>query len=186
MFTKNPQQDPCLPKGYTLLKPDTWMPVVLGGIRTDEFITPRKNNKEEKLRRFIVEALSHFKKLPENEQSFFLQFPEFFPNNTLMASLRFCHENGGDRLADKHDVALLFATMICNGAPWESLCQDDSPFESFFLISMGDNKYGLMGNAKELGYNNPMFWIHPDKFNAYSNHAEISYSIPLVKKNIHP
>lgn len=148
------------------------------GINQELFSKKRKNAKQEKTRKLIVEA---FEKVTEEPEKYGIPFKTMIPNKTwsskTVKELNEIANNLGDHIADWVEQALEWAQRIANGETWESVCNEADTINCYRLVLWKYNNVRLVGGAG-LGI---------DDFTAsdtreYANHSygRLSRTVPLI------
>ena len=115
-------------------------------IDRDLFKMPRKNPKQERTRKLIVEAFDQMDRNPKYKKTFYTLMPEkTWDAESISEMVKIAGKRG--KMATWIHQALEWAQRIQNGASWEELCNKPDSANWFRIIRWKTN-YRIVGGAR--------------------------------------
>ena len=111
------------------------------------FKKERKDKRQEKMRRIILEAFEESKKNPEKySKNFRTMIPQkYWPREKTIADLEEIASKLGDHMANWVEQALEWAQRIANGESWESVCNESDNAKYTRLVAWKNGYYRGIG-----------------------------------------
>ena len=116
------------------LSEEKWFKVNPQSIDQTIFNQPKSDSKQEKMRKYILEAFEEMKKNPKYTRPFKTQIPKKTWSERTLGELKELASTGGDHIANWVEQALEWAQRISNGESWVNICNNYEPIESFERI----------------------------------------------------
>lgn len=157
---------------------DQWFEVNPQAIDQSFFQKKRRDERQEKTRKLILEAFAEVKNNPEKYgKKFKTMMPKKTWTSKTVEELKQLACKLGDHNADWVEQALEWAQRICNGESWETVCNNADTANWYRLVVWKNGYARLVGGLRGCNFNYPA----SDVFNhdSYSDHR-INYAVPLV------
>ena len=157
---------------------DQWFEVNPQTINQSLFKKKRKDERQERTRKLILEAFAEVKSSPEKYgRKFKTMMPKKTWTSKTVAELKQLACEFGNHNADWVEQALEWAQRICNGESWEAVCNNADTANWYRLVVWKNGYAQLVGGSRD-DYNvfpaSYVYDIDYDFFNV------INYTVPLV------
>ena len=157
---------------------DDWFEVNPQTINQSLFKKNRKDERQERTRKLILEAFAEVKSSPEK---YGRKFKTMMPKKTwtykTVAELKQLACEFGNHNADWVEQALEWAQRICNGESWEAVCNNADTANWYRLVVWKNGYARLVGGSRCNGNFYPASDV--DFIDCYSS-RRICNSVPLV------
>ena len=157
---------------------DRWFEVNLQDINQSLFEKEKKDGRQEKTRKLILEAFAEAKRKPEKYgRKFKTMMPKKTWTDKTVKELRQLAWELGDHNADWVEQALEWAQRICNGESWEAVCNNADTANWYRVILWKNGYYRLVGGSRS-NYN----YSPASDVSSIGYHSLFSFSntVPLV------
>lgn len=157
---------------------DKWFEVNPQTIDQSIFQKERKNARQEKTRRLILEAFAEVKNSPEKYgKKFKTMIPKkSWKSKTVEELKQLACELGGHN-ADWVEQALEWAQRICNGESWEAICNKADTANWYRMIIWKNGYARLVGGSRYLSIDCPASDVGDSD---YDSNNRICDTVPLV------
>lgn len=157
---------------------DQWFEVNPQTINQSLFKKNRKDERQERTRKLILEAFAEVKSSPEKYgRKFKTMMPKKTWTSKTVAELKQLACEFGNHNADWVEQALEWAQRICNGESWKAVCNNADTANWYRLIVWKNGYARLVGGSRNFNLDNPASDVDYDDY--YSN-DRINYTVPLV------
>lgn len=157
---------------------DQWFEVNPQTINQSLFKKKRKDERQERTRKLILEAFAEVKSSPEKYgRKFKTMMPKKTWTSKTVAELKQLACEFGNHNADWVEQALEWAQRICNGESWKAVCNNADTANWYRLIVWKNGYARLVGGSRNFNLDNPASDVDYDDY--YSN-DRINYTVPLV------
>lgn len=143
------------------------------------FKNRRKDHKQEKVRRLILEALLEMERDPEKYSEAFMSFiheKTWNDTKTVSELEEFCSNLGG-HMADWVEQALEWAQRISNGEEWADICNKPDTANWFRLVKWKRGFARIIGGCMKNGINKPATYVMGYNCNYETS---IGNAVPLI------
>lgn len=128
---------------------DQWFEVNLQAINQSLFEKEKKDGKQEKTRKLILEAFAEAKREPKKYgRKFKTMMPKKNWTAKTVEELKQLACKLGDHNADWVEQSLEWAQRICNGESWETVCNNADTANWYRLILWTNGYYRLVGGSR--------------------------------------
>lgn len=157
---------------------DKWFEVSPQTIDQSIFQKERKNARQEKTRRLILEAFAEVKNSPEKYgKKFKTMIPKKSWKSKTVEELKQLACELGDHNANWVEQALEWAQRICNGESWEVICNNADTANCYRLVVWKNGYARLAGGSRYCSNSNPASGV---SLNVYDSDDWFSSTVPLV------
>ena len=158
---------------------DQWFEVNPQTINQSLFKKKRKDERQERTRKLILEAFAEVDKHPEKYASaFYTLMPENKWNGYKTVAELNAYANDLDgQMADWVEQALEWAQRLFNGESWETICNNADTANWYRVILWKNGCYRLVGGSRGNGNNDPASDVF---INNYFSNSRIGNTVPLV------
>lgn len=157
---------------------DQWFEVNPQTINQSLFKKKRKDERQERTRKLILEAFAEVKSSPEKYgRKFKTMMPKKTWTSKTVAELKQLACEFGNHNADWVEQALEWAQRICNGESWEAVCNNADTANWYRLVVWKNGCYRLVGGSRTNYFNGPASDVGNRGY--YSNYRIIG-AVPLV------
>lgn len=158
---------------------DQWFEVNPQTINQSLFKEKRKDERQERTRKLILEAFAEVDKHPEKYASaFYTLMPEKKWNDyKTVAELKAYANDLDGQMADWVEQALEWAQRLFNGESWETICNNADTANWYRVILWENGCYRLVGGSRNSNGNNPASGVFNYDFASYSFFLD---TVPLV------
>ena len=158
---------------------DQWFEVNPQTINQSLFKKKRKDERQERTRKLILEAFAEVDKHPEKYASaFYTLMPEKKWNGLKTVAELNAYANDLDgQMADWVEQALEWAQRLFNGESWETICNNADTANWYRVILWKNGCYRLVGGSRNININYPASDVGNRGY--YSNDRIIG-AVPLV------
>ena len=156
-----------------------WFEVNPQTINQSLFKKKRKDERQERTRKLILEAFAEVDKHPEKYASaFYTLMPEMKWNGLKTVAELNAYANDLDgQMADWVEQALEWAQRLFNGESWETICNNADTANWYRVILWENGCYRLVGGSRHNDYADPASDVGNRGY--YSNYRIIG-AVPLV------
>ena len=157
---------------------DQWFEVNPQTINQSLFKKKRKDERQERTRKLILEAFAEVKSSPEKYgRKFKTMMPKKTWTSKTVAELKQLACEFGNHNADWVEQALEWAQRICNGESWEAVCNNADTANWYRLVVWKNGYARLVGGSRSEGNVYPASDV--DNVDCNSN-RRICNTVPLV------
>lgn len=157
---------------------DKWFEVNPQAIDQSLFQKERKDERQEKTRRLILEAFAEVKNSPEKYgKKFKTMMPKKSWKSKTVKELKQLACELGNHNADWVEQALEWAQRICNGESWEVICNNADTANWYRLVVWKNGYARLVGGSRANDNHNPASYVDNADFDSYYS---FSSTVPLV------
>lgn len=157
---------------------DKWFEVNPQAIDQSLFQKKRKDERQEKTRKLILEAFAEVKSSPEKYgKKFKTMMPKKTWTSKTVAELKQLACELGDHNADWVEQALEWAQRIFNGESWEAVCNNADTANWYRLVVWKNGYARLVGGSRFSDLDDPASYVCSNDCN--SNYR-VNYTVPLV------
>lgn len=155
-----------------------WFEVNPQTINQSLFKNERKDERQERTRKLILEAFAEVKSSPEKYgRKFKTMMPKKTWTSKTVAELKQLACEFGNHNADWVEQALEWAQRICNGESWEAVCNKPDTANCYRLVVWKNGYARLVGGLRVDGYGFPASDVD-DYGHGYN--VRVFYTVPLV------
>lgn len=155
-----------------------WFEVNPQTINQSLFKNERKDERQERTRKLILEAFAEVKSSPEKYgRKFKTMMPKKTWTSKTVAELKQLACEFGNHNADWVEQALEWAQRICNGESWEAVCNNADTANWYRLVVWKNGYARLVGGSRYYNDNIPASDVNYSDFNSISR---FNYTVPLV------
>lgn len=155
-----------------------WFEVNPQAIDQSLFQKKRRDERQEKTRKLILEAFAEVKNNPEKYgKKFKTMMPKKTWTSKTVKELKQLACKLGDHNADWVEQALEWAQRICNGESWEAVCNIADTANWYRLVVWKNGYARLVGGSRVDNYDDPASDV--DNYD-YSSYDWIGSTVPLV------
>ena len=157
---------------------DQWFEVNPQTINQSLFKKKRKDERQERTRKLILEAFAEVKSSPEKYgRKFKTMMPKKTWTSKTVAELKQLACEFGNHNADWVEQALEWAQRICNGESWEAVCNNADTANWYRLVVWKNGYARLVGGSRH----NSDYYPAPDVVSGGCNSDDCRYhTVPLV------
>lgn len=157
---------------------EQWFEVNPQAIDQSLFQEKRRDERQEKTRKLILEAFDEMKISPEKyDRKFKTMMPKKTWTEKTVVELNQMARELGDHIADWVEQALEWAQRICNGETWEAICNNADTANWYRMILWKRGYYRLVGGSRDY-YN---FYPASDIYHYdYHSDCRLNDTVPLV------
>ena len=157
---------------------DQWFEVNPQTINQSLFKKKRKDERQERTRKLILEAFAEVKSSPEKYgRKFKTMMPKKTWTSKTVAELKQLACEFGNHNADWVEQALEWAQRICNGESWEAVCNNADTANWYRLVVWKNGYAQLVGGSRDVNCSCPASDVYDDDFNS---NCRINDTVPLV------
>lgn len=157
---------------------DQWFEVNPQTINQSLFKKNRKDERQERTRKLILEAFAEVKSSPEKYgRKFKTMMPKKTWTSKTVAELKQLACEFGNHNADWVEQALEWAQRICNGESWEAVCNNADTANWYRLVVWKNGYARLVGGLRNCDYGNPASDVDVYDCNSFDR---IFSTVPLV------
>lgn len=157
---------------------DQWFEVNPQTINQSLFKKERKDERQERTRKLILEAFAEVKSSPEKYgRKFKTMMPKKTWKSKTVAELKQLACEFGNHNADWVEQALEWAQRICNGESWEAVCNKADTANCYRLVVWKNGYARLVGGLRVDDYGFPASDV--DDY-VYGSNGRVFYTVPLV------
>lgn len=155
-----------------------WFEVNPQTINQSLFKDKRKDERQERTRKLILEAFAEVKSSPEKYgRKFKTMMPKKTWTSKTVAELKQLACEFGNHNADWVEQALEWAQRICNGESWEAVCNKADTANCYRLVVWKNGYARLVGGLRVDGYGFPASDV--DDY-VHGSNGRVFYTVPLV------
>ena len=156
---------------------DQWFEVNLQDINQSLFEKEKKDGRQEKTRKLILEAFAEAKRKPEKYgRKFKTMMPKKTWTDKTVKELRQLAWELGDHNADWVEQALEWAQRICNGESWEAVCNNADTANWYRLVVWKNGYARLVGGSRDCSDYNPASYV----YDLNCGYGGFDFTVPLV------
>lgn len=157
---------------------DQWFEVNPQTINQSLFKKKRKDERQERTRKLILEAFAEVKSSPEKYgRKFKTMMPKKTWTSKTVAEFKQLACEFGNHNADWVEQALEWAQRICNGESWEAVCNNADTANWYRLVVWKNGYARLVGGSRNSYVGNPASDVGIGGYNS----DDCSYhTVPLV------
>ena len=157
---------------------DQWFEVNPQTINQSLFKKNRKDERQERTRKLILEAFAEVKSSPEKYgRKFKTMMPKKTWTSKTVAELKQLACEFGNHNADWVEQALEWAQRICNGESWEAVC-NNADTANWYRVILWKNGYArLVGGSR---HDDNYFPASDDLSDDYFSFNSFDNTVPLV------
>lgn len=136
----------------TISRPMVGVPFEVNPSSIDWSLFKRKrgNERQEKVRKFILEAKADVERYPWNyNRPFYTLLPEKTWYDKKMGELIGLAFQLGHHMTTRYELGLEFAQRLTNGETWEDLCEKSDTIPYYRLIDFGSGRMNNVGGCSE-------------------------------------
>lgn len=157
---------------------DQWFEVNPQTINQSLFKKNRKDERQERTRKLILEAFAEVKSSPEKYgRKFKTMMPKKTWTSKTVAELKQLACEFGNHNADWVEQALEWAQRICNGESWKAVCNNADTANWYRLVVWKNGYARLVGGSRNCNDNFPASDVNLSDFNS---NCSVYYTVPLV------
>ena len=157
---------------------DQWFEVNPQTINQSLFKKNRKDERQERTRKLILEAFAEVKSSPEKYgRKFKTMMPKKTWTSKTVAELKQLACEFGNHNADWVEQALEWAQRICNGESWEAVCNNADTANWYRLVVWKNGYARLVGGSR---HDDNCFPSSDDLSYDYSSFNSFDNTVPLV------
>lgn len=157
---------------------DQWFEVNPQTINQSLFKKNRKDERQERTRKLILEAFAEVKSSPEKYgRKFKTMMPKKTWTSKTVAELKQLACEFGNHNADWVEQALEWAQRICNGESWEAVCNNADTANWYRVILWKNGCYRLVGGSRNYNVLNPASDVFDYDYGSFNC---IYDTVPLV------
>lgn len=177
-FSNEATEQVSIAKGAQEPTEDKWFEVNPQTIDQSLFQKKRKDERQEKTRRLILEAFTEVKSSPEKYgKKFKTMMPKKSWTYKTVEELKQLACKLGDHNADWVEQALEWAQRISNGESWEVICNNADTANWYRMIIWKNGYARLVGGSRVSSYDLPASDVNN---NDYNSNNRINNTVPLV------
>lgn len=155
-----------------------WFEVNPQTINQSLFKNKRKDERQERTRKLILEAFAEVKSSPEKYgRKFKTMMPKKTWTSKTVAELKQLACEFGNHNADWVEQSLEWAQRICNGESWEAVCNKADTANCYRLVVWKNGYARLVGGSHNDNNYSPASDISN---NDYISFNRLNYTVPLV------
>lgn len=157
---------------------DQWFEVNPQTINQSLFKKERKDERQERTRKLILEAFAEVKSSPEKYgRKFKTMMPKKTWTSKTVAELKQLACEFGNHNADWVEQALEWAQRICNGESWEAVCNKADTANCYRLVVWKNGYARLVGGSRNYNVLNPASDVFDYDYGSFNC---IYDTVPLV------
>lgn len=157
---------------------DQWFEVNPQTINQSLFKKNRKDERQERTRKLILEAFAEVKSSPEKYgRKFKTMMPKKTWTSKTVAELKQLACEFGNHNADWVEQALEWAQRICNGESWEAVCNNADTANWYRLVVWKNGYARLVGGSR---HDDNYFPASDDLSDDYFSFNSFDNTVPLV------
>lgn len=157
---------------------DQWFEVNPQTINQSLFKKKRKDERQERTRKLILEAFAEVKSSPEKYgRKFKTMMPKKTWTSKTVAELKQLACEFGNHNADWVEQALEWAQRICNGESWEAVCNNADTANWYRLVVWKNGYARLVGGSR---HDDNYFPASDDLSDDYFSFNSFDNTVPLV------
>lgn len=157
---------------------DQWFEVNPQTINQSLFKKKRKDERQERTRKLILEAFAEVKSSPEKYgRKFKTMMPKKTWTSKTVAELKQLACEFGNHNADWVEQALEWAQRICNGESWEAVCNNADTANWYRLVVWKNGYARLVGGSRNNLDCHPASDVN---CYVYCSDGRFYYTVPLV------
>ena len=157
---------------------DQWFEVNPQTINQSLFKKKRKDERQERTRKLILEAFAEVKSSPEKYgRKFKTMMPKKTWTSKTVAELKQLACEFGNHNADWVEQALEWAQRICNGESWEAVCNNADTANWYRLVVWKNGYARIVGGSR---HDDNYFPASDDLSDDYFSFNSFDNTVPLV------